>query len=214
MADEIGLPRRVIVLGIVLPFAALVGYLLGYLLVSPDYASVALLFVFGMLLLTPVFLRWHHPMLVFCWNFPMVVIFLPGSPPVWMVLALISFTITVLGVLLDKNQKMLQVPTLTWAMLAWVLVVFFTIKMTSGGFGLSSLGGSTHGGKKYFYILFTVLAFFALSSRRVPVKQANAYVQVFVLSSLATAPWAWSVWPTAWDRPFGDSTIFFPSTSP
>src|SRR5438093_8631598 len=145
MADQIGLPRRVIVLGIVLPFAALVGYLLGYLLVSPDYASVALLFVFGMLLLTPVFLRWHHPMLVFCWNFPMVVIFLPGSPPVWMVLALISFTITVLGVLLDKNEKILQVPALTLAVLALVQVVFVTLKMTRGGFGLTSLAGRMRG---------------------------------------------------------------------
>src|SRR6185503_18629894 len=106
MTDQLGLPRRIIVLGIVLPIAALVGYLL----VNPDFFSAVLLFALVMLLLMPVFLRWHHPMLVFSWNFPMIVFFLPGSPPLWMVLALISLGITVLGAGLDKEQKLVHVP--------------------------------------------------------------------------------------------------------
>src|SRR6266508_6517104 len=160
MTDQIGLPRRFIILAVVLPLAALIGYLL----VSPDFFSVALLGMLVMLLLMPVFLRWHHPLLIFSWNFPMIVFFLPGSPPLWMVLALLSLGITVLGAGLNKEQKLVHVPIMTWVMLVWVLVVLFTMKMTGGGLGLSSMGGSMYGGKKYFYIVLGYVAIFALST--------------------------------------------------
>ena len=89
---------------------------------------------------------------------------------------------------------------MTWVMAAWVLVVLFTMKMTGGGLGLGSLGGSTYGGKKYFFILLAVVAFFALSTTRVPVHRANVYVQAFVLSSLATVlvHLAYSLGPAFW----------------
>ena len=182
MSDQIGLPRRFIVLGIVLPIAALVGYLL----VSPDFISVAFLIGLATLLLMPVLLRWHHPLLIFSWNLPMIVFFLPGTPPLWMVLALLSLGITVLGAGLNKEQKLISVPVMNWVMLVWVLVILFTIKMTGGGLGLSSFGGSTYGGKKYFYILLAVVAFFAVSTRRVPMQHANGYLLAFVVSALAT----------------------------
>jgi O-antigen ligase len=196
MTDQLGLPRRIIVLGIVLPIAALVGYLL----VNPDFFSAVLLFALVMLLMMPVFLRWHHPMLVFSWNFPMIVFFLPGSPPLWMVLALISIGITVLGAGLDKEQKLVHVPVMNWVMLVWVVVVVFTMRMTTGGLGLSSLGGAMHGGKKYFYILLGVVAFFAVSTRRVPVQKGNAYLQAFLVSALATVlvSLVYSLGPAFW----------------
>lgn len=196
MADQIGLPRKVIILGIALPLAVLVGYLL----VEADFLSVALLCLLGFLLLLPIFLRWHHPLLVFSWNFPMIVFFLPGSPPLWMALSIVSLAILVLGAGLNKEQKLVQVPAMNWVMVAWVVVVLFTMKMTGSGLGLSSLGGSTYGGKKYFYILLSVLAFFALSTQRVPVQKANTYLQMFVLSSLASvlANLAYSLGPAFW----------------
>src|SRR6266540_957750 len=196
MTDQIGLPRRFIILAIVLPLAALIGYLL----VSPDFFSVALLGMLVMLLLMPVFLRWHHPMLVFSWNFPMIVFFLPGSPPLWMVLALLSLGLTVIGAGLDKEQKLVHVPVMNWVMLVWVLVILFTMKMTGAGLGLRSLGGSMHGCKKYFYILLAVVAFFALSTRRVPVQKGNGYLQAFVVSDLATVlvSLAYSLGPAFW----------------
>jgi len=182
MTDQIGLPRRFIVLGIVLPIAALVGYLL----VSPDFISVAFFIGLATLLLMPVLLRWHHPLLVFSWNLPMIVFFLPGAPPLWMVLALLSLGITVLGAGLNKEQKLTYVPVMNWAMLVWVLVILFTMKTTGAGFGLRSLGGSIYGGKKYFFILLAVVAFFALSTQRVPMQHANGYLLAFVVASLAT----------------------------
>src|SRR6266545_557191 len=197
MADQLGLPRRVIVLGIVLPLAALIGYML----VSPDFISGAFLGLVVLVLLMPIFLRWHHPMLVFSWNFPMIVFFLPGSPPLWMVLALLSLGLTVIGAGLDKEQQLVHVPVMNWVMLVWVLVILFTMKMTGAGLGLKSLGGSIHGGKKYFYILLAVVSFFALSTRRVPVQKGNAYVQAFVVSALATVlvSLVYSLGPAFWN---------------
>jgi hypothetical protein len=170
------------------------------MLVSPDFFSAAFLGLVVLVLLMPIFLRWHHPLLIFSWNFPMIVYFLPGSPPLWMVLALLSLCLTVLGAGLDKEQKLVHVPAVNWVMLVWVLVVLFTMKMTGAGLGLRSLGGSMHGGKKYFYILLAVVAFFAVSTRRVPVQKANAYLQAFVVSSLATVlvNLAYSLGPAFW----------------
>ena len=119
MTDRVVLPRKLIVFGIVLPLAAL----MGYLLVNPEFMSVAFLGLVVLVLMMPILLRWHHPLLVFSWNFPMIIFFLPGSPPLWMVLAVFSLGITVLGTGLNKEQKIIQVPIMNWVMLVWMVVV-------------------------------------------------------------------------------------------
>ncbi len=64
MTSSAIIPRKLIIFGIVLPLAAFVGYLLA----SPDFSSLALVGLFFGVLTVPLFLRWHHPILVFTWK--------------------------------------------------------------------------------------------------------------------------------------------------
>src|SRR5437762_10015363 len=60
---------------ILVPLAAF----LGYLLADPDFGSFILIGGFVCLLLSPIFLRWHHLILVASWNLWVVIFFLPGG---------------------------------------------------------------------------------------------------------------------------------------
>ncbi len=179
MTNSVVLPRKLIIFGIVLPLAAFVGYLLA----SPDFGSFALIALFVGVLTLPLFLRWHHAILVFTWNLSLVLAFLPGAPPLWMPAGLISLSLVLLSRILDKDLRLLHVPSVSWSLLFLGLVVLFTMKMT-GTIGLRSLGGTSYGGKKYFFILFAIAAYFALSSRRIPLQKANFYTGAFLLPGL------------------------------
>jgi hypothetical protein len=204
--NSVAVPRKLIVLAIVLPLAAVVGYLLA----SPtDIDSLAFVGLLLLVLAIPVFLRWHHPLLVFSWNAALIIFFLPGSPNLWVLLAGGSFGLGVLNRILDKDRVLLNVPSVTWTLIILALVVYVTAILT-GGAGLRSLGGSVFGGKKYFFIWFAVLAYFALSFQRIPLPKANFYVGMYLLSGLTAVlsnliymagPSAWFLYaffPTDW----------------
>ncbi len=175
------LPKNLIILAIVLPLAAFVGYLLS----SPSFGTLALIGLLCGVLLMPVFLRWHHPILVLGWGLPINLFFLPGSPPFWMLAAVGSLAITVLSMILNKEQKPVHVPSVFWWLLAFGAVVIFTMKM-NGGLGLRSFGSTSYGGKKYFFLLFTVIAFSAICAHRIPRGKEQAYMAMFLLPPLAT----------------------------
>ncbi len=179
MTSSAIIPRKLIIFGIVLPLAAFVGYLLA----SPDFSSLALVGLFFGVLTVPLFLRWHHPILVFTWNLSLILAFLPGAPPLWMPAGLISLSLVLLSRILDKELRLLHVPSVSWSLLCLGLVVVFTMKMT-GTIGLRSLGGASYGGKKYFFILLAIAGYFALSSRRIPLEKANFYTGAFLLPGL------------------------------
>src|SRR5436190_1762584 len=200
------LPRKLIILAIVLPLAGIAGYLL----TSPtDVDSVAFVGLLLLVLATPLFLRWHHPMLVFSWNAALIVFLLPGSPYLWMLLGIISFSLSLLQRILDKDFRLLHVPSVSWSLVALALVVLMTARMT-GSWGLASMGGSSYGGKKYFSIWFAIIAYFALSFQRIPLSKANFYGGMYLLSGVTTifsnlvylaGPAAWifySIFPVDW----------------
>lgn len=180
MNDQVFLPRRVLILAILLPLAAFVGYLLS----SPDFRSLALVGLLFAVLLMPVFLRWHHPILVLGWGLPINLYFLPGSPPFWMLAAAISLSITVLGAILQKERKLIHVPSVFWWLMAFGAVVLFTMKM-NGGLGIRSLGGTSYGGKKYFFLLMAIAAFTAIAAHRIPPNRAQLFMGLFLLPPLA-----------------------------
>lgn len=170
-----------------LPLALAVGYFLA----TPDsflsLAGVAL--VLGALSL-PLLLRWHYPLLLFSWHAAFIVFFLPGQPHLWMLLAVVSLFLTVLAWVLRENVdatgqaiQFQHVPALTWTLLAIALVVAVTAK-ARGGIGLRSLGGASYGGRNYVFILFAILGYFAISSRRIPARRAGFYVGLFLLGAL------------------------------
>jgi hypothetical protein len=170
------------IFAILLPVAAVVGYLLA----SPDVGSILLVGLILSVLAVPFFLRWHHSFLIFSWNLAFTVFFLPGSPPLWMVAALVSLGVTLMSRILDKNMRLLQASSVTWSLIFLAAVVIFTMKIT-GTLGLRVLGGSSYGGKKYFFILFAVIAYFALSMQRIPREKGSFYTAGFFLTGISPA---------------------------
>src|SRR5215207_1981491 len=123
------LPRNVVIFGLVLPLAIFIGYLLA----TPQaVTSVAIVGLIIGILTMPIFLRWHHPLLILCWNGAMNAFFLPGRPNLWMVMAGISFGITVLSCILNKEQKFQHVPAVTWSVAFLLVVVVVTAKLMGG----------------------------------------------------------------------------------
>jgi len=206
MTNSFGVPRKLIILAIVLPLAAIAGYLLA---TPTDVDSIAFVGLLLLVLLTPVFLRWHHPMLIFSWNAAIIVFFLPGAPYLWMLLGIISFSLSLLQRILDKDFRLLYAPSVTWTLVCLGLVVLVTAKFT-GGWGLASMGGSSYGGRKYFSIWFAIIAYFALSWRRIPITKANTYSGIYLLSGVTAlfsnlvylaGPAAWffyAIFPVEW----------------
>lgn len=179
MTGSFALPQKLITLAILLPLAALVGYLVA----EGDFQSLAVVGVLAGILAIPMVLRWHHLMLVASWNLSMTLFFLPGSPPPWMLAALISCGLIGLAKIMDRKTVLLNAPAVTWSLLAIAFVVIGTMAMT-GTLGIRSLGGSSYGGKKYFLILFAIVAYFGLSTQRIPAGKTNLYLGAFLIPGL------------------------------
>ncbi|MBI1842900.1 MAG: hypothetical protein HYR88_18830 [Verrucomicrobia bacterium] len=198
MNSNVALPRNVIIYGLCIPLAML----MGYLLTTPlDFVSmIGLASVLG-LLLVPVLLKWHHALLIVSWNAVMVVFFLPGRPQFWMALTATSIVFSILDRIMNKQKRLQTVPWLTAPVVALILVILVTAKLR-GGIGLSSIGSGTFGGKKYMEALLALGGYFALSWQKVPPHRAVLYVCLFFLSGLTNAvsnlayslQWYWLFW--------------------
>jgi O-antigen ligase len=174
------IPPRLIILALVLPLAALMGYLLA---TPEDLRSIGVVGLVAGLISIPLILKWQHAVLVFSWNASITVSLLPGSPGLWMIMAFVSLAMVVVNTGMDRAIKLTHVPALTWSVLALALVVFATAHF-NGGMAIRALGGSSFGGKKYFMVLFAVVAYFALSLQRIPLEKAGSYSSMFILSRL------------------------------
>ena len=79
--------RTLVIYALCIPLAVWIGFLL---------AEPADKFTFGyggillLVFLTPILLRWHHFLLIAGWNLSMTIFFLPGTPPVWLLLTALS----------------------------------------------------------------------------------------------------------------------------
>src|SRR6266404_4532506 len=124
--------RGLVVYALILPAAIM----LGYLLATPTDASSAgtVLLILGILIF-PLLLKWHHPLLFLTWNTSAVAFFLPGSPEMWMLVTLISLCISVGQRTLRKQTQFMIIPSLFWPIAFLLLVVLMTGQLT-GGFGM------------------------------------------------------------------------------
>jgi len=164
--------------------AVLVAVMAGVMMATPtSMLAVGLVGVLGFVLSLPLLLRWHRPLLFFSWNAAIQVFMLPGSPRLWMLLAGLSLVLTVLGSTLDRRIRLLNVPSVTWTLGLFLLIVLTTAALR-GGIGIKSLGGQTYGGKKYIFILAAVVGYFALSLVRVPVEKAFTYMAGYCLGTI------------------------------
>ena len=180
MTTSFPIPRRFLVLAIILPLAVV----LGYLLAGPvTYSSLT---VYGMVfsvLLLPALLKWHHLLLVVSLNAAIAAFFLPGQAQLWMLLGCASLGISLLNRFLNKEFTLVSVPFLNWTLVVLLLVILITANFT-GGISLRSMGGTTYGGKKFVFIGMAIIAYFALSVRKIPLSTARTYIGAYFLSSL------------------------------
>lgn len=172
--------RSLIIYAVVVPLAIIVGYML----TNPqDYQTIGLLAVLTGVLVFPLLMKWHYPLLIFSCNFAGVIFFLPGHPTMFLAMVATSLTISVVERILTRTQRFLPTGGVGWPLLAMLCVVWTTAKLT-GGFGLKSMGGDVYGGKKYVFLIVGILSFFAFIARPIPRKQLNLYLTLYFLSGV------------------------------
>jgi hypothetical protein len=156
---------------------------MGFLITNPlNISTFGGVGVVLLVICAPIFLRWHHQLLVLCWNLPLIMFFLPGQPTVYLPMIAVSLGLSILIRTMDKNMRFISAPRLALPLIFLAVVVLFTAKMR-GGIGLHSLGSEVSGGKRYFFILGAIAGYFALTARRIPVRQAGFYVGLFFLGA-------------------------------
>jgi O-Antigen ligase len=169
--------RTLIIYVVCVPLAIWLGYILKDPLDRTTFISVGML---ALLLVLPILMRWHHLLLILCWNLNMTIFFLKGNPTVAFPMIFMSFVLALLQRALSREMRFIPVPQITWPLLFMAAVVFVTGELT-GGFGLRSFGGEVMGGKRYALIFIAIMGYFALTSQRIPPRKAWLYVVLFFL---------------------------------
>lgn len=180
MSNALALIRSLVIYSLCLPLAIFLGYLLA---MPMDTASFTIIVVALFLPLVPILLKWHHLLLFGCWNTSMAMFFLPGRPNLWLVMAAVSFSLSIGQHILNRNIRFLSVPSVTRPLIFLLLVVLLTAKMT-GGFGMRAMGGDSIGGKRYILLIGAVVGYFGMTCFRVPEGKAFTYVAAYFLGTL------------------------------
>ena len=186
MSDSTSLIRALIIYGIVLPLAILLGCMLVNLPYL-DRSSMVVVGIVAAVLCAPFLLRWHHLLLFLSWHMSALVFFLPGSPEFWIFMTLVSFTITITHRALDSSVWMFPVPSVILPLLFILAVVLGTAQL-NGGIHMSSLGGGdVMGGKRYFYIFGAIMGFLAMTSHKISAGKSSLFTKVFLLGFVTNA---------------------------
>jgi hypothetical protein len=156
---------------------------LGFLLAGPmTYSSMFIYGALVLLLVSPILLRWHFPLMVLSWNMAVTLFFLPGNPMIGWCMIVLSLGISILQRMISREHHFIRVPQITLPLLAMLAVIAVTAKMT--GFGFRVFGGSVYGGQKYVNLIVGILGYFALSAYRIPPQRKNLYLGLFFLGGL------------------------------
>lgn len=174
------LPRSILIYGACLAVAVI----LGYMMVNP-LAKKNLLVVGAILgiVLSPILLKWYHPLLIFSWNAAIIFWFLPGQPNLVFLMSIAGFGVAVLNRCMTDKARFNHDRLLTVAVMAFVIVVIVTA-YANGGIGMRAAGSDTYGGKKYLFIFGAAMGYFALVSRAAPLHRAKLYCAIFLLTEL------------------------------
>src|ERR1700744_3048163 len=115
--------------------------LVGYLLTDPlDYGTFLIFGIIGMLIFSPIVIKWHYPIMLFAITAPIYCFFLKGSPPLWQVAVRLRLGISVFERAMNSDRRFISPPVIVWPLLFTIAMAFLTAKLT-GGIGLRSLGG-------------------------------------------------------------------------
>jgi hypothetical protein len=170
--------RTLIIYAVCIPLAVWIGYLLAE---PADRSTFSYAGILALLFLAPILLRWHHFLLIAGWNLGLEIFFLPGTPPVWLLLTALSLGISVLHRTVNSKAHFLSAPEVAWPLVFLLAVVITTAELT-GGIGLHSFGGDVSGGKRYVTVIFGILGYFALTAVRIPPRRVGLYVGLFFLA--------------------------------
>lgn len=180
MTRDFALPRLVLIYLISIPLALF----LGYLLATPlNLGSMGVVSICLLALAFPMFIKWHHAMLVATWHAAFILYFLPGQPPIWVVIALGNLGFAIVNRALKKEVPMLHVPQLAWPLIYLGLVVFITALLT-GGIGSRVLGSETYGGSRYFATFAAIIGYFALVTQPIPRERAMLLSSLYFLGGV------------------------------
>lgn len=177
--------RTLMIYAVVLPLAVFIGWM-AVDLANWDRTSFAVMAMIVFVLLTPLLLKWHYPVLLFSWNTYITVFFLPGQPGLWMLMAGINFGMAILHRIIEKRPAFLPARSIAFTLLVLAAIVYITATLR-GGMGLQSLGGASVGGRGYYYIFAAIIGYFALTSQPIPPEKRNLYLGVFLLGALLPA---------------------------
>jgi hypothetical protein len=172
--------RSLIIYAVGVPLAVFIGYLLTNPL---NYSTLGIFGALALVLLFPLLLRWHHPVLLLSWNATAVMFFLQGAPSFWMVMVALSLGISVLERILTPGKQFVRVPQLTWPLIVLFAVVVVTAKLT-GGFGFKAFGSDVYGGRKYLFTFIGILSYFALTAQKIPANRTRLALALFFLGGL------------------------------
>jgi O-Antigen ligase len=186
MNNNAAILRSLIIYSICVPFAIWMGFLLAAENPLYERSNWIIWGLLALLLCAPILLRWHHLLLISCWNFGMMLFFLPGLPHLWMPMVCLSLAISILHRTLNSEARFISAPQITWPLVCLTAVVLMTARLT-GGIGLHSLGNEVMGGKKYVTLLVGILGYFALTARRIPPNRAGVAVALFFLGYCSAA---------------------------
>jgi hypothetical protein len=170
--------RMLITYVVVIPLAALVGWMLCNPL---DYGTLGFFALVAVLIASPIFIKWHYPILMFGLGCPAICFFLPGKPPLWEVITLLSLGLSIVERTLNSDRKFISVPVFTWPLMFTLGMAYLTAELT-GGIGLHALSGGAGGGKKYLEVFIGIATFFALVSRKVPKEKRPLYIALIFLA--------------------------------
>jgi hypothetical protein len=180
MSNAPAILRSLVIFAVIVPLA----FFVGYLLTNPlDYTTFAYAGVLALVLVFPLLLRWHYPLLVFSLNTSLTMFFMMGRPAFWLVMVVLSLGISLLERALSSQKRFIRVPQITWPLICMLGVVLFTAKL-NGGIGLHAFGSEVYGGKKYIFLVLSILSYFALTAQRIPPERANLYVALLLLGGV------------------------------
>jgi hypothetical protein len=159
--------------------------ILGILASSPDALTFMLVGMLLFFLALPLFIKWHHALLIVFWNSAFNFSFLRGQPDFWLAFAVLSFGLSLLSHVMGR-RTFLSVPEMSRPVLFLAAVVVGTA-WCRGGIGLQALGGAAHGGRNYLNLLGAIVGYFAFTAERIPIQKSGRMGGLFFLSGTTTA---------------------------
>src|SRR5436189_3586884 len=97
---------------LIIALCLLLAVLLGYFLAAPmESGSMAVIVLVMFVLAVPLLMRWYYAMFFLSANALIAPTFLPGSPPLWMVMAAASLLFAVLNRSVSPERRFISMPS-------------------------------------------------------------------------------------------------------